>query len=294
MRGTQSRRMDTDRGRMCSIDGFSRDFYEVHGYLLVRGLLEPGEVNALREEVQQALSSSYDFRRRPLDFATGTAGLYLPMVGPATPLSRALLADSRFLGVAGTLLRSQVVPKPAKGILYRDASPWHCDSADERLRAVKAVAYLDPLAASTGALQVLPGSHQFEQAGRLARYRDRWPAREPVFDERDEAGRWPGVVLATNPGDVIFFDVHLWHASLLGRDRLQWSVSYAATPVGNLDRESVRSYISSFLSAGHNFDLAVYPYYDPAWSGASRPAFADVMASLELIQLESDGDGLDQ
>ena len=40
----------------------------------------------------------------------------------------------------------------------------------------------------------------------------------------------PGHVIESRPGDAIVFHAHLWHASLNGRDRRQWSVEYFAWP----------------------------------------------------------------
>ncbi|MGC4891486.1 phytanoyl-CoA dioxygenase family protein [Micromonospora sp. DT227] len=267
-------------------DGPDIDFLRTHGFHVWRGLLDPAEVAALRDEVRTALQDNYDIRTTKSDRVTGTAGYYLPMMGRRTPLSRALLADRRLVGIAERLYGCEVVPKPAKGILYRDASPWHQDSVDPHLTAIKLVAYLEPLTGETGALQILPGTHRGEYARILADYRRRWPVADADLDEAVEAARWPGLTLETQPGDVIGFDVHLWHASLGGRDRLQWSVSYAATPTSAATRDSLRHYVASFLSVGHPFDSDAYPYFDPDWSRLPRSGFGVAMADLFPDRLE--------
>jgi hypothetical protein len=261
-------------------DALDSDFFRTHGFFVWRGLLAPDEVGSLRREVVEALHDNYPIPEQALEEATGTEGYYLPMMCDRTPISRRLLADDRVMGAAARLLGGPVLPKPAKGILYRDASPWHQDSANTALRAIKVVAYLDPLDAGTGALQVLPGTHFGEYARSLDGFRDRWPVAEPIMDETVEAALWPGVPLESRPGDVIAFDVHLWHASLGGRDRLQWSASYAGAPVDDRERAAVRHYIASFLDVGHPYDIGRYPYFDPAWSRLPRPAFAEAMAQL--------------
>jgi hypothetical protein len=35
---------------------------------------------------------------------------------------------------------------------------------------------------------------------------------------------FPGVAVASQPGDVVAFDVHTFHASLGGRDRVAWAI----------------------------------------------------------------------
>ncbi|TDE33613.1 hypothetical protein E1295_37930 [Nonomuraea mesophila] len=255
------------------------DFFATHGFCVWRGLLAAAEVEGLRREVNDALAANHALPDAPIARATGTEGYYVPMMGDRTPLSRRLLTE-RLLPAAVGLLGTPVLPKPAKGILYRDSSPWHQDSADTSLTAVKMVTYLEPLTAADGALQVLPGSHRGSYGQALTEYRRRWPAAEPLFDERAEAAMWPGVPIATDPGDVIAFDVHLWHASIGGRDRRQWSVSYAADPVDDVGEAAVRDYLLSFLDVGHSYDPVAYPYFDPDWAHPPRPAFADRMAEL--------------
>ncbi len=255
-------------------------FFAFHGFLLLKDWLAPELTDGLLGEVSGAIADNYAVPDSP-GGPTGTDGFYVPLMGPVSPASRRLALDPRLANCASALLASRVVAKPAKGMLYRDLSPWHRDSGDFRLRAIKAVAYLQPLTGATGALRVLPGSHLAASSDALAEYRGRYPAGEPHVDETLEEARWPGVTLATNPGDVVLFDVHLWHASLFGRDRYQWSVSYAAAPADQAERDAVRDYLESFLAVGHEYDQERYPYYDPAWTASpagDRDELIDVIA----------------
>lgn len=260
-------------------DPMTTEHFRTYGFAVLRGFFDAPTVGALRAEVRTALGDSYDLPTEAVTEATGRVGYYLPMMGGRTPVSRALAVDERLITLAGELLGRPPVPKPAKGILYRDASPWHQDSADPDLRAVKVVAYLDPLTSGTGALQVLPGSHHAPWAGELCSYRAQWPAAEP-FDEDRETRLWPGVSLTTEPGDVIVFDVHLWHASLHGRDRWQWSVSYAGHPGEGADLTRLRNHIGAFHGEGHTYDATAYPYFDRSWLHEHR---RPTLALLEEI-----------
>ena len=63
---------------------------------------------------------------------------------------------------------------------------------------------------------MVPGSHHPEQNTRLAAYRDR---QMPIRADTEAAAYQasiPGYVAATMPGDVIAFDLHIWHASFGG------------------------------------------------------------------------------
>jgi phytanoyl-CoA dioxygenase PhyH len=255
-------------------------FFSTHGYFLLRGALSADEADRLRAEVVAALSANHELPLQPVAEPTGTGvGFYLPMMGPRTPLSRALLADGRTLGVARQLL-GDVLPKPAKGIQYRDATPWHADSYDRALTAVKVVTYLEPLTADTGALRVLPGSQHADVSASLSKLRAEYPLGAPVLDERRETELFPGLALDCRPGDVIFFDVRLWHASLFGRNRLQWSVSYAAMPRTQREEKIVRDYILLFLDSGQQYDSERYPYFDPDWSQPDAPHYAKVLTRI--------------
>lgn len=253
------------------------DFFKTYGFAVLKGLLAPDEVGELRGEVLEALAANYELPSDKAAEASGTAGFYLPMMGPRTPVSRGLLGDLRIMEAAREFLGRDVIPKPAKGILYRDASSWHADSYIRELNAVKVVAYLDPLDAETGALRVLPGSQHRDISDALRRHRAANPPGQPVLDEELESRLWPGIVLDSAPGDVIVFDVNLWHASLSGRDRLQWSASYVATPRDEREAAVARDYIVSFLSAGHEYDTERYPYFDPDWSLPGAPPYAEAL-----------------
>ncbi|PRY36950.1 phytanoyl-CoA dioxygenase family protein [Umezawaea tangerina] len=255
----------------------SPDFFTTYGFVVLRNLLDGDEVARLRAEVLEALSANYELPTEQVVEASGTKGYYLPMTGPRTPVSRALLGDARIVDAARAFLGRDVVPKPAKGILYRDASSWHADSYVRELDAVKVVAYLDPLDAGTGALRVLPGSHHADVSDSLREHRANNPPGSPVLDEELESALWPGLALETDPGDVIVFDVNLWHASLSGRDRLQWSASYAAVPRDERETAAVRHYVLSFLDAGHEYDTERYPYFDPDWSLPGAPPYAEAL-----------------
>ncbi|MFF5185766.1 phytanoyl-CoA dioxygenase family protein [Streptomyces sp. NPDC000345] len=262
--------------------GHHVEAFRSHGYAHLRGALGSDELAALKEEVIDGLRRNYPWPPKPPAKASGYDGYYLPLMGATSPVSRSLLNDPRLLHLAERLLERRVLPKPAKGILYQDASAWHRDSADPNLDAVKMVIYFEPLEADSGALRVIPGSHRPDASEALARRRAEQPVGMPLDEEREDR-EWPGLVLSTEPGDILVFDVHLWHASLHGRGRLQWSVSYVAEPLTAAEQDSARSYIASFLTAGHAYDTVAFPYYDPAWLRPDRPGFADDMDRLGLF-----------
>ncbi|MFD6693687.1 phytanoyl-CoA dioxygenase family protein [Micromonospora aurantiaca (nom. illeg.)] len=267
---------------MSVLSAQQRDYFHTYGFLVLRGFLS-AELNAeLEAEVRRSLSENYTIEpsahRRP---ATGDDSVFLPMMGPRTPVSRALVADERLVEIAQVLLGGGVIPKPAKGNFYNDASFWHSDSLSRDLQAIKVVTYFDALDGPSGALQVMPGSHWPDLFDKLAAFRAAWPWSTGTDSEAVEERWWPGQVLATQPGDVIIFDVHLWHASLGGRDRTQWSVSYVAEPTNDQERDAVRAYLMSFMEAGHEYNDENYPYFDPDWATDDTGPFARGLRAID-------------
>ena len=125
---------------------------------------------------------------------------------------------------------------------------------------VKFAAYFDELTASNGALRLVPGSHHLEQNARLASYRSR---QMPIRGDAEAAAYQasiPGYVADTTPGDVIAFDLHTWHASTGGRDRLAWTIVYQRCPGEERDR-TLRSMTDSFEQDFRGFDHDRYPVW---------------------------------
>ena len=188
---------------------------------------------------------------------------YVPMMSAETPVSLSFL--DLLEPVAATLLGGPVLPTRAKGVLYRGDTAWHADSASA-VASVGFAAYLEPLRAETGALRVLPGSHRGDFAEAL---RTLGAAGAP-------AQALPAHVVVTEPGDVIAFDEHLFHASAGGGARRQWRLDYLRDPVGVEAEDHARSYFRSIYPPDWDggYDVERYPSYGPDWQSSRRPSVA--------------------
>jgi hypothetical protein len=236
--------------------------YQTFGFVVLRGIFDP---RALAAELDRAMreglvSSSYPFE------APGGGKIrfrYVPMMSARTPVSLSLL--DLLAPVAATLLGGPVLPTRAKGVLYRGDTPWHADSAFV-VPSVGFVAYLEHLRAENGALRVLPGSQHGDFADALRAL--------GASDRAAEA--LPGHVVATEPGDVIAFDEHLYHASSGGGDRRQWRLDYLRDPGDDESEERVRSYFRSIYPPDWDggYDVERYPSYGPDWQFSQRPSVA--------------------
>jgi Phytanoyl-CoA dioxygenase (PhyH) len=199
--------------------------FRAFGYVVLPGLLSAGEVTALEAEVTTALRDAYGEVGRPPDDA-GIAGDYLPLSVDRAALSQSLIADDErlFQGSAALCRRPTVPTAPIATCFTGDVTGWHTDQGAD-IGGVKFLIHLEPRTAATGALRVIPGSHDPGFAARV----DAYQASDPDNQGFDP---WPmpAVVLPTEPGDAIAFDLHLLHASVGGGRRLAWTIEYVPWP----------------------------------------------------------------
>ncbi|PYT04207.1 MAG: hypothetical protein DMF60_15990 [Acidobacteria bacterium] len=239
-------------------------FFRTFGFFVLRHFFDPGPLaaehdRALQEEFADSSGASH---------YEGVHFQYVPMMTSRTPHSLSLL--DRTAVVAAVVLGATVLPTRAKGVRCLGSTPWHVDSAFA-IASIGCAAYLEPLNAETGALRVLPGSH-----------------RPALGDEIRALGgigmsapALPSHVIATEPGDMILFDEHLFHASFGGGTRRQWRVDYITDPVGAEAERDTKVYFSSIYvpdwDGGYNVDA--HPSYGSDWQASGRP----VVARLEAL-----------
>jgi len=192
---------------------------------------------------------------------------YVPMMTAQTPTSLSLL--DRIEAVAADLLGGSVLPTRAKGVRYSGNTPWHSDSISP-LASAGFLAYLEPLGVEDGALRILPGSHHPEFRDALRRLGIDGTADPSV----------PAHVVATEPGDLILLDEHLFHASFGGRTRRQWRVDFVKAPESAEAEDLTKSYFAALYPPDWDggYDVDRYPSYGPDWRGSSRPAVAQLEA----------------
>ena len=257
------------------------DHYRTFGFILLPGLLGPERTAALRAEVDAALHDAYatTYDERVID---GISGHYLPMASRLTPVSASLICDDPVLiDAAQQLVGGAVLPECPEGVLYFEEAWWHHDDGIG-VNGVKFATYFDHLEAGNGALRFVPGSHVPDHNARLYDYRARCHearagrggsvegagaeglggARRHSAQRHDEMAAYPGHVPGSRPGDVFAFDLHTWHASFGGRDRLAWSIVYERFAEGEGERERTHAHMAdSFEQAPRGFDRDRYPVW---------------------------------
>jgi hypothetical protein len=260
--------------------------FRTFGFVVLRGLLRAGETAGLTGEVTDALTEAFGGLGTDTDpdGLGGIRGDYLPLSVDRAPISQALIADDqRLFQGAGHLLGCLVVPSAPVATCFTSNADWHTDQGPD-IGGVKFLAHLQARAADTGALRVVPGSHEPGFARRIAGYQGGDPAEQGF----DGGYGWPvpHVALATEPGDVIAFDVHLLHSSAGGSKRLAWTIQYLPWP-GLADRARLRAVRDLILDADYDdedYDRDRWPAWREWAAGARSVPSRDVAVSrLQLL-----------
>ncbi len=240
-------------------------------------LLGPERANALRAEVDAALRDAYaaTYDERVID---GISGHYLPMASRLTPISTSLVCDDPVLmDTAEELLGVPALPSQPEGVLYFAEAGWHDDDGTG-VQGVKFATYFDHLDAANGALRFVPCSQHHAARSELRAY------------QRASYNDFPGVAVDSQPGDVVAFDLHTFHATFGGRDRLAWAIEYLAVPEDEDSEAKVLKWMTdAFEQSSRGFDRDRYPVWrDWLASGgnhARRRAVIDRLRSAGILDL---------
>lgn len=243
---------------MFDISSRDRLHFQTFGFVVLRQAIDAATVASLSAESDRTVRDATGSRFGQLDEQGGITGHFIPATSEHTPLSMQLAQD--LAPAAETLLQMPLLFVMAQHTLLFDATAWHDDTGHD-VPSIKALAYLDALKADTGALRVLPGSHVLP-AGHI----NPVMTDEVPFDEE----RWrqatrdiPCHVIDSQPGDVILFDEHLWHASIDGRNRRLWSAFFVKDPKTRDEETKVRNYLASQFvpDMDLDYDARRYPSY---------------------------------
>ena len=200
-------------------------FFDTFGYLIVRQAFSQDEATEISQEFDRVLE-----RDRQGHPSAGTKRRVLYGFFEKSPLLMGLLDDDRIYEAAGQLLGPGFSWMVSEGNLFVGNTRWHPDSTRLDFAPLKITMYLDPLTRDTGGLRVIPGSH------RQPFYDDLTASRthgHPHMDDKFgvSESQVPSTPLDSQPGDLIFLNMILWHAAFGGEPgRRQLSVVFNPEP----------------------------------------------------------------
>ncbi len=231
------------------------EHYRTFGFVTLRNLFTPEEVETLRHEYETELDHVY--ADRPF---TGQTRYWAMMLHPRTPLFAGLLEDERFCRVAEQLYGEDVIGIGTDANRYVGDTRWHPDhraDPDEDCYGVKFAFYLDPVDAGSGALRLIPGSHRRGFHEHL---------RETLGALDLEVADVPAHVCRSSPGDVVAFDMRCWHASAGGgAGRRMCTCVYYNNPHGEAEEAAARKRAVGSKDVGAQFGRPGEPAYPPEW-----------------------------
>ena len=228
--------------------------FETFGFLIFRQLLSAREMETYSRE----FGAGHDAFEGPCN---RTEGHYASLMEEASPFIAGLADDPRFGDVAEQLLRKKSIGIAVDGSYMVGDTNWHPDTGSLDYMGIKFCIYPDRLDVDSGALRVIPGSH-------------REPFHSDISRDPDEtygvsADQLPAFVFDSAPGDVVAFNVGLWHGSFGGAaGRRQGVVVYYEDPDTPAAKETVVSQMQGnhglFLKCGRSM-------YGEHWRSIQEP-----------------------
>ncbi len=248
-----------------------RDF----GFLVFRQYLSPAEIAQYSREFNAGLDSWLEDGKHD-----GKTRHYASLMEEKSPFIAGLADDPRFADVAEQLLGKDVLAIAVDGNYHVDDTLWHADTGSLDYTAVKFCIYPDPLTADSGALRVIPGSHRDPFHSQISR--------EPETTYNLAQSDVPAYAFESQPGDVLAFNVALWHAAFGGaRSRRQGVVVYYEDP----DTPAAETAIQQQMRGNHRaFAQAGRKMYGPYWRSIDTPRhqrWIRRLAEMDVLETET-------
>jgi hypothetical protein len=187
-----------------------KTFFETFGYLVLPGALKD-DIGWIIDDFEAAWTARTDIVH------DGSKRTMFPTNMISTsPRLTALLEHPVISETLDALIGDDWSFNGGDGNFYSGDTGWHHDHIVELareqslVRHVKVAFYLDPLKRDTGALRVIPGSHH---------HGDHYAAAIKNGLAGRDGRDIPSVAIESTPGDLVFFDHRLWHASYGGSNR---------------------------------------------------------------------------
>jgi hypothetical protein len=235
------------------------DFFRAFGYVVAGDSALAAMAEPLHQESAQALRTAYP------DGPSGS--LLLPAMSEATtPCSFTLTHDRRLLRCVRQLLGRDAIVKPAKITRFAKVTNWHRDCY-MNLRGVKFAVYLGPPGEELVPFDVIPTSHEKAVRGYIDRLFERGTAMRgaPRNPNRVMPSEIPTETLRLRHGQLLVFDLGLWHANLSPAERLQWAITFVAAPDSATARDDVVLHLAEFFEYSRPYPREKFPYLPPSW-----------------------------
>ena len=236
--------------------------FHTFGFLVLRNIITEDEHKIVSEEVEKGYAN-----KDKSEFIGGERlQLNWTNLVPISPYLTSLLENPRFYGIAQQLLGEDAVGfDTTSNIMKGDRTIWHPD-APPNLQGLKFTFYLDPLDGESGALRIIPGSHQvgLSDAIREVRLKDNNPG--PPEDPGLAINEVPCHICETGPRDAVIMNYLNWHASWRGSSsRRMVTLKYYKNPKSADETEALRIHFKDAIEDRKNNKLTINRTYSEYW-----------------------------
>ena len=246
--------------------------FHTFGFVVFRQLLTPAEMNLYDQQFNAGLDAWLD--ACPHD---GKARHYASLMEGASPFIAGLADDPRFADVAEQLLGKAALGIAVDGNYMVGDTGWHPDTHSLDYAAVKFCIYPDPLTGANGALRLVPGSHREPLHSQMPR--------DPQQALGLAPDQIPAYAFASNPGDVLAFNVGLWHGAFGGGNhRRQGVLVYYEDPT---TPEATQALVQQMRGNHGLFTGKGRPMYGPHWravDNARHQGWLQRLAELDVLE----------
>ena len=229
---------------MIDIISIEKKYFDMFGFIVIRNALSQEELRVIEKEYQLGFqktldhhSEAYDMRKQ---FNWSNLNEMCPNLCdlPSHPL---------ILKTVKKLIGKKIFPYLCNSNNFNGpATEWHTDqNQDIDCSSVKVAFYLDELDQKNGGLRFLPCSHKEPLNSELWDFGLKGSSKGGIDDYESKSGipidQVPSYNSATNPGDMIVFNLKIWHSSWGGgTNRRNITINYSKYPETRKEIESLK------------------------------------------------------
>ena len=187
-------------------------FFRTFGFIILRQHFTPDEMGTINDEFKRVFQAKHGGLELDSSRQNRAARREVHFLDDSTPFLTGLPENPKFFGIAAQLYGEDLIGHAATGLLYDGNTPWHPDSHypnNGDRWGIKFGIYTEAIDGESGALRVIPGSQRqpfYSEVLNTPEIRD--PAKVRDF---------PNFICESEPGDVVAFNLIIWHASHGGK-----------------------------------------------------------------------------
>ena len=221
-----------------------KKYFDMFGFLIIRNVLSKSELKEIEKEYMKGFEMTlkhhnvgYGMRKQ---FNWSNLNEMCPRLCflPSNP--KVLLTVKKLIGKKNFpyLCNSNNFNGPA--------TEWHTDQDKKNdCFSVKLAFYLDELDSHNGALRFLPCSHRAPLNKELWDFGLKGSNKGNFDDYKSRSGisidQVPAFHCKTTPGDMIIFNLKIWHSSFGGRaNRRNITINFSKYPESKIERDSLK------------------------------------------------------